>query len=184
MCQLHCHDAIEMIWFLLYFDLILSMITRWQAAEHCCKPLTETSSRALLRKYFTWYWEIFHLILGSVSPEFSVLLIWEWRWRRNWWQWRWRTWRWWWWQRTWRWRWWQNLPPAVLLWSICLHHRLQGTRLDFGSRPFHFDQGFVVNSVERNSNEFLFLFGSFISTKRGQHKLCEYFWIWQMDALC
>ena len=94
---------------------------------------------------------------------------------------RWRTWRRWW-RRTWRWRWWQNLPPAVLLWSIFLHYRLQGTQLDFGNRPFHFDQIFVMNSVERNSNEFLFLFSSFIPTKRGQHKLLyEHFWIWQMD---
>ena len=129
-------------------------------------------------------WEVFHLILGSISPRFSVLLMSEWWWWGRWLQWRWRTWRRWW-RKTWQWRWWQNLPPAVLLWSICLHHRLQGTRLDFGSRPFHFDQGFVVNLVERNSKEFLFLFGSFISTKRGKHiLLCEHFWIWQMNPLC
>ena len=28
-------------------------------------------------------------------------------------------------------------------------------------------------------------FGSFVSTKRGQHKLlCEHFWMWQMNPLC
>ena len=59
-----------MLMLMLMLMLLMSMlmiITRWQAAEHCWTSLTETSSRALLRKYFTWV--ILRIMLLIIYPK-------------------------------------------------------------------------------------------------------------------
>ena len=64
-----------MLMLMLMLMLLMSMlmiITRWQAAEHCWTSLTETSSRALLRKYFTWV--ILRIMLLIIYPKQTLEL--------------------------------------------------------------------------------------------------------------
>lgn len=66
MYQLHCHDAIDMIYFLSYFDFV---------NDHqmtSCRALLHVPHRNLLSSAAS---EVFHLILGNISPRFSRLCM-------------------------------------------------------------------------------------------------------------